>query len=99
MAQRLLGEEAPPAYLIENVDASDHRDARVREAYQEVLGTLGAPVVLEAATLGAHARRRRAWWTNLLPWPLFSALAADRRIPPEQRVAYILDEGRTATKG
>ena len=54
----------PPAFLLENV-AMQFTSGRPSEDFCQICGSIGAPVTVDAARLGAGAHRLRNYWTNL----------------------------------
>jgi len=86
-------------WLIENVDASDHRNALVRDEYNQVVcGVLGNGYAFDAVAVGSYAHRFRRFWTNLIPTTLLHKMVkrhfASRS--SEQSVQDILEPGRKA---
>jgi site-specific DNA-cytosine methylase len=54
-------------WVIENVDASDHRNSLVREEFNQVVkGVLGPGDAFDAVAVGSYAHRFRRFWTNLI---------------------------------
>ncbi|GAQ80425.1 hypothetical protein KFL_000540020 [Klebsormidium nitens] len=91
----------PCAYLFENVDASDHPQADVRDEFNDVVkGVLGPGFAFDAVAAGSLAHRNRRWWTNLVPSPLITEMVEKRfkQRPDFRRVQDILEPGRTAQR-
>ncbi|GAQ93235.1 hypothetical protein KFL_013780020, partial [Klebsormidium nitens] len=89
----------PCAYLFENVDASDHPQADVRDEFNDVVkGILGPGFAFDAVAAGSLAHRNRRWWTNMIPSPLMLEMVEKRfkQRPDFRRVQDILEPGRTA---
>jgi site-specific DNA-cytosine methylase len=62
-------------WLIENVDATDHRNVLVRDKYNQVVkGILGPGYVFDAVAVGSYAHRFRRFWTNLIPTTLLHSM-------------------------
>jgi hypothetical protein len=58
-------------WIIENVDASDHRNSLVREEFNQVVkGVLETGYAFDAVAVGSYAHRFRRFWTNLIPTTL-----------------------------
>jgi predicted aspartyl protease len=62
-------------WLIENVDATDHRNALVREEYNQVVkGILGPGDAFDAVAVGSYAHKFRRFWTNLISTTLLHSM-------------------------
>jgi hypothetical protein len=62
-------------WVIENVDASDHRNDLVQEEYNQVVkGILGRGYAFDAVAVGSYAHRFRRFWTNLIPTTLLHTM-------------------------
>ena len=88
--------ENPPAYIIENVSLEQPGVCAEMKSRDNVIlhGNLGRPLQLDAARLGARARRLRSYWTNLAQ-PHDLQLVFDTVVRPVGRtVQDILDAGR-----
>jgi hypothetical protein len=86
-------------WLIENVDATDHRDALVRDEYNRVVkGILGPGYAFDAVAVGSYAHRIQRFWTNLIPTTLLHSMVEKQfsSCSPDQSVQNILDPGREA---
>jgi hypothetical protein len=86
-------------WLIENVDASDHRNALARGEYnQMVKGILGEGFVFDAVAIGSYAHRFRRFWTNLIPTTLLHSMVEKQFASrsPDQSVQDILEPDRKA---
>ena len=86
----------PPAYLLENAPMQHNfRSPTVRQDFDRVCRTVGSPVLLDAAQLGARAHRLRNFWTNLAcPAQLRLVLAGVVR-PAGRWAAQVLGPGRS----
>jgi hypothetical protein len=86
-------------WIIENVDASDHRNSLVREEFNQVVkGVLGTGYAFDAVAVGSYAHQFRRFWTNLIPTTLLNSLV-ERQFAsrcPDQSVQDILEPGRRA---
>jgi hypothetical protein len=85
--------------LIENVDASDHRDALVRDEFNQVVkGVLGEGYAFDAVAVGSYAHRFRRFWTNLIPTTLLHSMVEKQFASrsPDQSVQDILEPDRKA---
>jgi hypothetical protein len=86
-------------WLIENVDASDHRNDLVREEYNQVVkGVLGPGYAFDAIAVGSYAHRFRRFWTNLIRPTLLHSMV-ERQFASrssDQSVQDILEPGRKA---
>jgi hypothetical protein len=96
---RITYEHGNCGWIIENVDASDHRNHLVREEFNQVVkGVLGPGYAVDAVTVGSYAHQFRRFWTNLIPTTLLNNLVerqcASRS--PDQSVQDILEPGRKA---
>jgi hypothetical protein len=87
-------------WIIENVDASDHRNSLVfcflEEFNQVVKGVLGTGYAFDAVAVGSYAHRFRRFWTNLIPTTLLNSLV-ERQFAsrsPDQSVQDILEPER-----
>jgi hypothetical protein len=86
-------------WLIENVDATDHRNALVRDEYNEVVkGILGPGYAFDAVAVGSYAHKFRRFWTNLIPTTLLHSMVEKQfsSRSPDQSVQDILEPGREA---
>jgi hypothetical protein len=86
-------------WLIENVDATDHNNALVRDEYiQVVKGILGPGYAFDAVAVGFYAHRFRRFWTNLIPTTLLHSMVEKQfsSRSPDQCVQDILEPGREA---
>jgi hypothetical protein len=62
-------------WIIENVDASDHRNSLVREEFNQVIKrVLGTGYAFDAVAVGSYAHRFCRFWTNLIPTTLLNSL-------------------------
>jgi hypothetical protein len=86
-------------WLIENVDASDHRNALVRDEFNQVVkGVLGEGYAFDAVAAGSYAHRFRRFRTNLIPTTLLHSMV-EKQIAsrsPDQSVQDILEPDRKA---
>ena len=86
-------------WVVENVDASDHPDLKVREEFNQVVkGVLGEGIAFDAVAVGSYAHRFRRFWTNLIPTTILSTMVGYRfanRLPT-QSVQDILEPNRWA---
>ena len=57
---------SPIVYLLENTFPGEGCTLAVQKANDLVQSFLGAPVLIDAADLGAAAHRVRLFWTNML---------------------------------
>jgi hypothetical protein len=86
-------------WLIENVDATDHRNALVRDEYNQVVkGILGPGYAFDAVAVGSYAHRFRRLWTNLILTTLLHSMVEKQFASrsPDQSVQDILEPGREA---
>jgi hypothetical protein len=86
-------------WVIENVDASDHRNSLVREEFNQVVkGVLETGYAFDAVAVGSYAHRFRKFWTNLIPTTLLNSLVEQQFASrsPDQSVQDILEPGRRA---
>jgi hypothetical protein len=86
-------------WVIENVDASDHRNSLVREEFNQVVkGVLGLGYAFDAVAVGSYAHRFRRFWTNLIPTTLLNKLVEKQFASrsPDHSVQDILEPGRMA---
>jgi hypothetical protein len=86
-------------YLIENVDASAHRNDLVREEYNQVVkGVLGPGYAFDAVTVGSYTNRFCRFWTNLIPTTLLYSMVKRQFTSrlSDQSVQDILKPGRKA---
>jgi hypothetical protein len=83
-------------WLIENVDASDHRNDLVREEYNQVVkGILGPGYAFDAIAVDSYAHIFRRFWTNLIPTTLLHSMV-ERQFASrssDQSVQDILEPG------
>ena len=56
----------PPIYILENTYPGEKCTPAVIKASDLVQAFIGAPVLIDAADLGAAAHRVRLFWTNML---------------------------------
>jgi hypothetical protein len=86
-------------WLIENVDATDHRNALVRDEYNQVVkAILGPGYAFDAVAVGFHAHRFRRFWTNLISTILLHSMVEKQfsSRSQDQSVQNILEPGREA---
>ena len=86
-------------WVVENVDASDHKNPLVRREFNEVVkGLLGEGFAFDAVAVGSYAHRYRRFWTNLIPSSLFLDLVEKRFAlrSQVQSVQDILEPGHLA---
>jgi hypothetical protein len=86
-------------WLIENVDATDHRNALVRDEYNQVVkGILGPGYAFDAVAVGSYAHKFQRFWTNLIPTTLLHSMVEKQFASrsPDQSVQDILEPGREA---
>jgi hypothetical protein len=86
-------------WVIENVDASDHRSILVQKEYNQVVnGVLGEGYAFDAVAVGSYAHRFRRFWTNLIPTTLLHRMVEQQFASrsPDQSVQDILKPGRKA---
>jgi hypothetical protein len=86
-------------WLIENVDASDHRNALVRNEYNQVVkGVLGEGYAFDAVAVGSYEHRFCRFWTNLIPTTLLHSMVEKQFASrfPDQSVHDILESDRKA---
>lgn len=86
-------------WVVENVDASDHKDPLGRREFNEVVkGLLGEGFAFDAVAVGSYAHRFRRFWTNLIPSSLFLDLVEKRFAlrSQVQPVQNILEPGHLA---
>jgi hypothetical protein len=86
-------------WVIENVDASDHKNNLVQEEFNQVVkGVLGTGYAFDAVAVGFYAHRFRKFWTNLIPTTLLRSMVEQQfaSCSPEQSVQDILEPGRRA---
>jgi hypothetical protein len=86
-------------WLIENVDATDHRNALVRDEYNQVVkGILGPEYAFDAVAVGSYTHRLRRFWTNLIPTTLLHSMVGKQFASrsPDQSAQDILEPGREA---
>jgi hypothetical protein len=86
-------------WIIENVDASDHRNGLVQEEFNQVVkGVLGTGYAFDAVAVGSYAHRFRRFWTNLIPTTLLNNLVEQQFASRsrDQSVQDILEPGRRA---
>ena len=86
---------SPLIYILENTYPGERCTTAVQNAANLVESSIGAPVVVDAANMGAAAHRVRLFWTNMLqpavlqaalptmlrPSPPLSSLLKPRHIP------------------
>jgi predicted aspartyl protease len=81
-------------WLIENVDATDHRNALVRDEYNQLVkGILGPRYPFDAVAVGSYAHKFRRFWTNLIPTTLLHSMVEKQfsSRSPDQSVQNILE--------
>ena len=86
-------------WVVENVDASDHKDPEIQAEFNEVVkGLLGEGFAFDAVAVGSYAHRFRRFWTNLIPSNLFLDLNKKRfdSRSQVQSVQDILEPGHFA---
>jgi hypothetical protein len=86
-------------WVIENVDASDHKNNLVQEEFNQVVkGVLGTGYAFDAVAVGSYAHRFCRFWTNLIPTTLLHNMVEQQfaSCSPEQSVQDILEPGRRA---
>jgi hypothetical protein len=86
-------------WLIENVDASDHTNALVRDEFNRVVkGVLKEGYAFDAVAVGSYAHRFRRFWTNLIPTTLLHSMVEKQFASrsPDQSVQDILEPDRKA---
>jgi hypothetical protein len=84
-------------WLIENVDASDHKNALVRDEYNQVVkGILEEGYAFDAVAVGSYAHGFRRFWTNLIPTTLLHSMVEKQFAShsPYQSVQDILEPDR-----
>jgi hypothetical protein len=84
---------------MENVDASDHRNALVWDEYNQVVkGILGEGYAFDAVAVGSYAHRFRQFWTNLISTTLLHSMGEKQFASrsPDQSVQDILEPDRKA---
>ena len=72
----------PLIYLLENTFPGETCTTAVKKASELVQSFLGAPVIIDAADLGAAAHRVRLFWTNMLQPAVLQAALPQLLIPP-----------------
>ena len=78
----LQREQASPLiYLLENTYPGERCTAALQKAADLVQSFLGAPILLDAADLGAAAHRVRLFWSNFLQPALFQASLPTSLLP------------------
>jgi hypothetical protein len=85
--------------VIENVDASDHKNSLVQEEFNQVVkGFPGTGYAFDAVAVGSYAHRFCRFWTNLIPTTLLHNMMEQQFASrsPEQSVQDILEPGRRA---
>jgi len=90
----------PPAWVLENtyMQAPWQRSAVVlHDFHTVVVGTLGPPLVLDAARFGSRAHRLRDFWTNLAGVNQLDAVQRGISRAPGLTVQQILDPGRVSS--
>jgi hypothetical protein len=86
-------------WIIENVDASDHRNSLVREEFNQVVkGVLGPGYAFDAVAVGSYAHQFCRLWTNLISTTLLNNLVEKQSTScsPDQFVQDIVEPGRKA---
>jgi hypothetical protein len=86
-------------WVIENVDASNHRNNLVQEDFNQVVkGVLGTRYAFNVVAVGSYAHRFCRFWTNLIPTTLLRNMVEQQFASrsPEQFVQDILEPGRRA---
>jgi hypothetical protein len=86
-------------WLIENVDASNHRNALVRDEYNQVVkGILEEGYAFDAVAVDSYAHRFCRFWTNLIPTTLLHGMVKKQFASrsPDQSVQDILEPDRKA---
>jgi hypothetical protein len=88
--------EQPVAYLMENVAMQENFvHAHVRgQVYEQVCQELGPPVTIDACAYGAHAARRRNFWTNLCGVQVLADTLKRMRVGPQGDLYGVLGAGR-----
>jgi hypothetical protein len=62
-------------WLIESVDATDHKNVLVRDEYNQVVkGILGPGYAFDAVAVGSYEHRFRRFWTNLISTTLLHSM-------------------------
>lgn len=59
-------QQSPMVYILENTYLREHRIATVGKADELVEAYLGAPIIIDAANVGALGHQVRLIWTNML---------------------------------
>jgi hypothetical protein len=86
-------------WLIENVDASDHRNALLRDEYNQVVkGVLGEGYAFDAVSVVSYAHRFCQFWTNLILTTQLHNMVLKQFAfrSPDQSVQDILEADRMA---
>ena len=71
----------PLIYLLENTYPGKRCSSAIKKAKDLVQSFLGAPVIIDAADLGAAAQRVRLLWTNMLQPAVLQAALPKLLIP------------------
>ena len=80
---------SPMVYILENTFPGELCTAEVNRAGKLVQSFIGAPLLIDAADLGAAAHRVRLFWTNMLP-PAVLQAALPKILPPYPSLSTIL---------
>ena len=74
-------QQSSMVYILENTYPGGNSTPAVKKAGELVQAFLGAPIIIDAADLGAAAHRVRLFWTNMLPAATLQA-ALPTLLPP-----------------
>ena len=90
-------EQATPiVYLLENTFPGERCTLAVQRANDLVQSFLGAPILIDAADLGAAAHRVRLFWTNMLQ-PAILQAAFPKLLLPSPPLSSILKSHHVPT--
>ena len=84
-------------YILENTYPGEACTAVVTRAGKLVQSFVGAPILIDAADLGAAAHRVRLFWSNMLP-PAVLQAALPKLLPPSPTLATILQSYHLPTR-
>ena len=80
---------SPMIYLLENTYPRERCSKAVRKASELVQAFIGAPVLINAADLGAAAHRVRLFWSNMLQPAVLQATLATMVLPSPPLAAIL----------
>ena len=75
----------PITYFIENVPNS--------AKFQDIITSLGHPIIVEAHRLGSSSLRRTSMWTNSAPDPFLTQHHKDNQQPGDKIPQFLINQG------